>query len=105
VIVVPVIALETGQFFLASCAAASDCLAVMPRIPPVMVSLMPVMSEDRRPVSVEQRFRFDSGSSERGFRHLLELRHQRPVRVGPVADSRDAGIRPIGLWRRARESD
>ena len=39
----PVIALETGQFFLASSAAASNCSAVMPGTTPVTVSLMPVM--------------------------------------------------------------
>jgi hypothetical protein len=48
---------------------------------------------------------FEPGSSDRGSRHLLELSHQRPVRVGPVADSCDAGIRPIGPWRRAGEGD
>jgi hypothetical protein len=47
----------------------------------------------------------EPGLSDRGSRHLLELRHQRPVRVGPVADSCDAGIRPIGPWRRAGEGD
>ena len=30
---------------------------------------------------------FEPGLSERGSRHLLELRHQGLVRVGPVADS------------------
>jgi hypothetical protein len=48
---------------------------------------------------------FDPGLSDRGSRHLLKLRHQRPVRVGPVADPCDAGIRPIGLWRCAGEGD
>ncbi len=43
VIVVPVIALETGQFFLASSAAASNCSAVMPGTTPITDSLMPVM--------------------------------------------------------------
>jgi hypothetical protein len=47
----------------------------------------------------------EPGLSDRGSRHLLKLRHQRPVRVGPVADSCDAGIRPIGFWRRAGEGD
>ena len=36
---------DAGQFCLESCAAAWNCLAVMPRITPVMVSLMPGMSE------------------------------------------------------------
>ena len=48
---------------------------------------------------------FEPGSSDRGSRHLLKLRHQRPVGVGPVADSCDAGIRPVGLWRCAGEGD
>ena len=43
VIVVPVSALETGQFTLASCAAASNSSAVMPGTTPVTVSLMPVI--------------------------------------------------------------
>src|SRR5215207_156171 len=48
---------------------------------------------------------FEPGLSDRGSRHLLKLRHQRSVRVGPVADSCDAGTRPIGLWRCAGVGD
>ena len=40
---------------------------------------------------------FEPGLSDRGSRHLLKLRHQRPVRMGAVADSCDADIRPINL--------
>jgi hypothetical protein len=40
---------------------------------------------------------FDPGLSDRGSRHLLKLRHQRPVRVGPVADPCDAD--PLDLQR------
>ena len=48
---------------------------------------------------------FEPELSDRVSRHFLELRHQRPVRERAVADSCNAGVRPIGLWRRARKGD